>query len=482
MLFNSVEFWVFFPACLAAFWAAPPRWRNLVLLVASYVFYGFWDWRFLGLILLSTGVDHACALAIHRATRRVAKRRFLLISLVVNLGVLGFFKYANFFADSFAVAIAGLGLGEVPPLVLDVALPVGISFYTFQTLGYTVDVFRGTTRPVERPLDFALYVAYFPQLVAGPIERSSRLLPQIVGPKELTAVRVRRGSWLILIGLVKKVVLADNMATIADHVFSTPGEVDALSALLGIYAFALQIYGDFSGYTDIARGVSAFFGIDLVLNFRRPYFSTGASDFWRRWHISLSEWLRDYLYIPLGGNRRGNARTYFNLAATMLLGGLWHGASWMFVVWGGLHGLYLVVQRLVSRGGRSTQRAGRGRSRFRGLLAGVVWFHAVCLAWVFFRASSLKGAFDLLGALATPLHASRFSNASMATFAACAAPIFLLDLWEEVTERRKGVDLHGGEFLVGLPTAFRALLYAALLAYLALLGAPAGAEFIYFQF
>ncbi len=480
MLFNSTTFWVFFAVVGVCFHLAPRRVRNLLLLVASYTFYGFWDWRFLGLIALSTAIDFACGLAVARPSSH--RKRWLMVSILTNLGVLGFFKYYGFFADTLQLLALKLGVSLSMP-VLEIALPVGISFYTFQSMGYTIDVYRGTAKPVTRFVDLALYVAYFPQLVAGPIERSSRLLPLLMGDKRVDLDKVRRGAWLVVFGLTKKVVLADNMAPVADAVFNAPGPVDGLTTLLGIYAFALQIYGDFSGYTDIARGVSLWLGIDLILNFRRPYFCASPKAFWQRWHISLSQWLRDYLYIPLGGNRGGPIRTQRNLMLTMLLGGLWHGASWMFVIWGGLHGLYLVLYLLASRS--LVVRAVRGLAApVRGLLtvvAGVFWFHLVCLAWVFFRAPDLAAAGRLGRSLLGPLSVSDGDAKTLSLMALCAGPVLLLDYCAEVYERHHP-QARDDAFVRALAPPWRGLVFAVLIALLAVAGAPEGAEFIYFQF
>ena len=306
--------------------------RNAILLVASYVFYGAWDVRFLSLIILSTAVDYVVGREIFLSDDPVRKKRLLLVSLVTNLGLLGVFKYYDFFARSLAELLTTLGISYQPPL-LQILLPVGISFYTFQTLSYTIDIYRGQLRPARSWLGFATFVAFFPQLVAGPIERARDLVPQFARPRPITWRRVEWGFHLIGAGLFKKVVIADNVALVADAVFALQNPT-GLQSLMGVYAFAVQIYCDFSGYTDIARGTASCLGFDLSKNFNLPYFAHTPSDFWRRWHISLSSWLRDYLYISLGGNRGGEKKTYRNLMLTMLLGGLWHGAAWTFVAGG----------------------------------------------------------------------------------------------------------------------------------------------------
>ncbi|MEZ5227697.1 MAG: MBOAT family protein [Acidimicrobiales bacterium] len=395
MLFNSIDFAIFFAIALLLYWRLPARFRNHVLLIGSIYFYGRWNWRFLGLLAISTVVDYSVGQLLARTEEPSARKRLLIVSMVTNLGILGVFKYANFFVDSFADMVGGLGLDPNKPF-LDVVLPVGISFYTFQTMSYTIDVYRRRLEAVDDLLVFATFVAYFPQLVAGPIERAKILLPQLQShQRSVNQAQLQSGLGLILLGLFKKVVLADGVAAIADRAFTDPTQQSWISVFTGILAFAIQIYGDFAGYTDIARGVSRLLGIELTLNFTQPYLSRNITEFWRRWHMSLSNWLRDYLYIPLGGNRKGHVRTYVNLMATMVLGGLWHGASWNFVVWGTLHGSFLVVHRLV-RGGRVDD----GPLRWRDLPAVAATFAAVCFAWVFFRAPDFATSRAVLRQLA----------------------------------------------------------------------------------
>lgn len=471
LLFNSLGFFVFLGVVLALTLPAPRRLQNPLLLVASYVFYAAWDWRFLGLIAFSTALDYTCALAIDRATAEQVRRRWLTVSVVANLGVLAFFKYSNFILES--LRAVGVPLRGV---ALDVVLPVGISFYTFQTMSYTIDVYRRRI-PATRDLGtLALYVAYFPQLVAGPIERAAHLLPLLAGARQVTRAKVESGAWLVLLGLFKKVVVADNMARIVDPVFGGAGPDPGAATLLAIYAFALQIYADFSGYTDIARGVSRILGVELIVNFRRPYFATNPREFWQRWHISLSEWLRDYLYIPLGGNRGGTWRNYRNLLLTMLLGGLWHGASWMFVIWGAIHGGVLVIHRAWS-----SWRGERPAGLLARAAAGVLFFHAVCFAWIFFRAESMAAVGDVFRGLGGGMAPGGGDLRALAFMAVCAGPLLLLDVWEEVAERR-GTASDAWPRVFAAPPAIRGLIYALLVAAIAVVGAPAGAEFIYFQF
>jgi len=345
MVFNSLTFLVFLGIVLLLYYRLKHRGQNWMLLAASYLFYGWWDYRFLALLLFTTFFDYFCALWIEGETRQGRRRLLLISSMVVNLSALCIFKYFNFFAQSLQNSLAVFGITLSFPM-LHVVLPVGISFYTFLSMSYTIDVYRRELAPTRNPTDFMLYVAFFPHLVAGPIVRASILLPQCQKPRSIVPEEVANGLWLILMGYVKKVVIADRLAQVVQWGFSkgTPAFADANSWLI-LYAFAFQIYGDFSGYTDIARGVSKLMGFELVENFRAPYLVTNPSSFWRHWHISLSTWLRDYLYIPLGGNRGGSFKTYRNLMATMLLGGLWHGAGAAYVLWGLYHGTLLACQR-----------------------------------------------------------------------------------------------------------------------------------------
>lgn len=391
MLFNSIQYVVFLIIVVTLYWNLSGRWKPRLLLVASYLFYAVWDWRFLSLILASTAVDYAVGRYLSRETGSPKRKRAVLVSIGVNLGLLGIFKYLGFFVDSATELLVAIGL-QANPSSLEILLPVGISFYTFQTLSYTIDVYRGKTKAVENVVDFATFVAFFPQLVAGPIERASHLVPQLKATtRKLRMDDVINGIGLILVGLFKKVAIADVAATAANGVFGAPEGLGATTLVLGVYAFAIQIYGDFSGYTDIARGSARLFGIGLSRNFRQPYLSRSITEFWKRWHISLSSWLRDYLYIPLGGNRKGKAKTYRNLMLTMLLGGLWHGAAWTFVVWGGLHGLALAWERW-----RGKVRAADAPFRTGDVLRMLVVFNFVCVGWIFFRADSFASAWTIL--------------------------------------------------------------------------------------
>ncbi|RMH04052.1 MAG: MBOAT family protein [Planctomycetota bacterium] len=388
MLFTELRFLPFFLLVLAGHWLVRHQgWRKLWLLAASYAFYAAWDWRFLSLILASTGADLIAGHRIHAA--RAAGRRgrpWLLFSLVVNLGLLGFFKYFHFFVDSGVALLGWLGIPAGAP-ALSIVLPVGISFYTFQTMSYTLDIWRGRLAPARSPLDLALFVAFFPQLVAGPIVRAADFLPQLERPRRWAEVAVRPALLLFLAGYLKKACISDNLAPWVDAYFADPAAYGAAAAWQATVGYAVQIYCDFSGYSDMAIACAALLGYRLGRNFDFPYFAVSIRDFWRRWHISLSTWLRDYLYIPLGGNRGSRWFQARNLMVTMLLGGLWHGAAWTFVVWGGLHGLALVAHRVWERAGL----------RLPAVAGWLLTFWFACVCWIFFRAASFADAWTALG-------------------------------------------------------------------------------------
>ncbi len=480
MLFNSTAFLLFLPVVLVLHRLCPRRVKSGLLLIASWVFYAFWDVRFLSLLVLSTAVDFVVAGAMEGAAPR--KRRALLaVSLVANLGLLGVFKYLGFFVAEMRGLLAAAGLGALDSPALDLVLPMGISFYTFQTLAYTIDVYRGTLRPCRNPIDYALFVAYFPQLVAGPIERASRLLPQIEAHPKPTRATFHSGLALMVIGLFKKVVMGDGLlAPYVDTAFADPGACHAPYLFLAALLFSLELYFDFSGYSDIARGVSRMLGIELMVNFTQPLLSVNIAEFWRRWHVSLSTWLRDYLYVPLGGNRGPVWQTYRNLMLTMLLGGLWHGASWNFVLWGGLHGVYLALHRAFLRGRRSSAPARRG-SRSAALLAagstllGVIGTNLlVAGTLILFRAPDLATAGDYFAGLA-PL----VEDPGMAALALCALALHLLvvlafDLAPRLTGRDDATEL--------LPGWARTCTYAILGIAIWTAWPADRSPFIYFQF
>ncbi|OQB43460.1 MAG: Peptidoglycan O-acetyltransferase [Candidatus Hydrogenedentes bacterium ADurb.Bin179] len=467
MLFNSVNFACFFLLFYLVYVSLRGAARNVWLLAAGYVFYASWDWRFLALLLTTTVVDYGVGLGIGFTDSRGRKRLLLCLSLLVNLGILFTFKYFNFFADNLTALLQVLGL-NADPITLRILLPVGVSFYTFRSITYTVDIYRGQAAPTRNLLHYAVFVSFFPELIAGPIERARTFLPQIASERNITYPMVREGAWLLLLGLFKKVVIADNMAVIADTVFNAPSEHHGLAVLLGVYAYTLQIYGDFSGYSDMARGVARLMGFDPILNFRMPYFSMNPQEFWHRWHISLSTWLRDYLYISMGGNRKGRFRTYAHLFMTMLLGGLWHGAAWNFIFWGAYHGAALIVHRLWRelRGAPET-----APGLWTRLTCIFLTFHMAAFGWILFRVKTIGDAGVMLRNLAVPalsrpdwlLHILLFSW-----------PLFLLHLMKE----------RSGDMLVvkKWPGPVRFIVYMLLFAFIVLCGRVENYEFIYAQF
>ncbi len=405
MLFPTVTFAIFFMIVLPVSWVLMPRRRRwkIFMLGASYFFYGYWNWRFLFLIAASTIANQLFAKAVQRADSEGKKRLIVAGAVVANLGVLGYFKYYDFFVSNATNTLDRIGL-HVSPELISVALPVGISFFTFQALSYVIDTYRGTFEP-GRLIDFAVFLSFFPHVVAGPIVRPAEFMPQLKERHDPRHVDSSRAFFLITIGMFKKVVLANVLATqIVDTVFASPNTHSSLEVLVGIVGYAVQIYCDFSGYTDIAIGLALLLGFRFPQNFDSPYASTSIQDFWRRWHMTLSRWLRDYLYVPLGGNRAGKWRTYLNLMLTMVIGGLWHGAAWTFAVWGAIHGAFLCIEHY-----RRTRRETRGLpdppdTRGRRVAARTITFVIVCFAWVFFRAESFANAEEILARLFDPAY------------------------------------------------------------------------------
>lgn len=397
MLFNSVRFGIFMVVVFAVFWLLV-RWRlarMLFLLAASYFFYANWNPTFLLLIWFSSTLDYIVGWSMPLTDERWKRKLMLAASLAVNLGILGVFKYADFFIGNVSDLVAALGFDPIR-LRLNLILPVGISFYTFQTMSYVIDIYRGKLLPTRRYHEYLLYVSFFPQLVAGPIVRAKDLLPQFDRTPQLTEENGSRALWLIMGGLFKKVIIADFLAiNLVDRVFSLPEMYTSWEALAAIYAYAMQIYCDFSGYSDIAIGAALLVGYRIPINFDAPYIARNLRDFWRRWHISLSFWFRDYLYIPLGGSRKGPWRTYFNLWVTMLLCGLWHGAEWRFVLWGTLHGVGVMFTRMWQR---HTGREG-ARTKWGHYLSVFLTFHFVCFCWIFFRADNMQSSKALINIL-----------------------------------------------------------------------------------
>jgi alginate O-acetyltransferase complex protein AlgI len=464
--FPTIEFAAFFAIVFVLSWALMPHpraWRPFIL-AASYVFYGWVDWRSVLLLVASSVVNTVAAQVIARSPSQVTRRRALTVAIVFDLGLLAVFKYLGFFVSELDGGLDSIGLGSSIPL-LQIVLPIGISFFTFQAISYVVDVYRGET-PAASLIDVAILQAFFPHIVAGPIVRANELLPQLRTPRDPRTVLAGPAIFLIVGGLIKKTVIADELARrIVDPVYSDPSSHSAGELLLAFYGFAAQIYCDFSGYTDMAIGLALLLGYQLPQNFNRPYLALSLQDFWRRWHMTLSRWLRDYLYIPLGGNRGGRLRTYRNVMITMLLGGLWHGASWTFLLWGGIHGTALSVERFA-------------RERYPGfrLPAWAAWFvtfNVVCVAWVFFRSPDLATAFDVLGGLGlsgpSPLVTLPLVLLVVAAVAIQAVP--------------RGRFREAEAWLVARPVAIQGVAVGALIvAADAAVGQQGVAPFIYYQF
>jgi len=468
MAFNSLEYALLLLTTAVLFFGLGVRGRLVVLVAASVVFYGAFSVPLLALILVSALVDFTAALAIGRSDDLRARRRWLLLSLVTNLGLLGYFKYTNFFLDS-----AGALLGrDFADLRLDIVLPAGISFYTFQTMSYTIDVYRRRIQPTTSLLRFFLFVSFFPQLIAGPIERAGHLLVQFehAATRRFRLDNLVAGLQMIGWGMFKKVVIADHCAAISDRVFAAPDAYDGWSALIAAYAFTLQIYCDFSAYSEIARGSARIFGIDLMQNFDQPYLARNISEFWRRWHISLSEWFRDYVYIPLGGSRGSRPRALANLALTMLLSGLWHGAAWAFVVWGLYHGLLLLVHALARpRLARLAALPGLGGAL--GPLSWLFTLHLVIAGWVLFRARTLADAGSVFAAIGD-LDATAVGSGQLVFVAAFFGFVGL----QALDRRHRLLARINGDASLSL------VFYAAVILACILLGKEGGGDFIYFQF
>ena len=463
MFFDTPVYFLFLAIVVGTYWRLERRAQNILLLAASYFFYGWWDPRFLGLIAVSTGVDFVCARSIARLPAGGRRRALLATSLAINLGFLALFKYFNFFVDSFSATLEAIGFHHVPVATLRILLPPGISFYTFQEVAYIVDVYQGKLEPAESLVDYALFVSLFPHLIAGPIQRPGHLLPQVQSERQLDGEKFFDGLMLILTGLFRKTVIADNCALLADAAFSGHmGPPTLPVVLIGTYAFAWQIYGDFSGYSDIARGSAQLLGFHFMVNFRQPYLATSLQDFWRRWHISLSTWLRDYLYIPLGGNRHGEKQTYRNLMLTMLLGGLWHGANWTFVIWGAIHGVGLSIERAGKR------MLGIADAEHSPLTSAFAWaqriviFNLVCLAWVFFREPSLGESLAFLRGLGTLAWSPMYVTAAK-FLSVTALMLFIVDLICESRDEEYVLEraLHSRRVAVGVAMMLIVTMFAA---------------------
>ncbi len=469
MLFNSLDFIIFFPIVFVLYWFVfnkSVRIQNAFVLVASYIFYGFWDWRFLSLIAFSSVVDFFVGLELGKTEENNKRKKLLLLSLLVNLGFLGFFKYFNFFAESFVDAFTLMGV-EFSSERLNIILPVGISFYTFQTMSYTIDIYKRNIEPTKDAISFFSFVCFFPQLVAGPIERASNLLPQFYRDRIFSYQKMAAGFKLIIVGFFLKLVLADRAAIYVDAIFNNIEHHEGLSFLAGTFFFAFQIYGDFAGYSLIAIGCAQMLGFQLMTNFKRPYFSASVGEFWNRWHISLSTWFRDYVYIPLGGNRNGQRRWMINIMLTFLLSGFWHGANWTFIFWGGLNGLFLIIESKIFK------------SKKKSIFRIVLTFFLICFAWLFFRANSLSDAFTIIKAICSSignLYIPDGDDSLAPIYAILAIGIVMIEEFksEYLTHKLKSSKIKN--------SYLNATYYSFIVFLILYLGVFDNSQFIYFQF
>jgi alginate O-acetyltransferase complex protein AlgI len=475
VLFDSLQFGVFLIIVYSIYLLLGRRYilQNRMLLIASYWFYGAWDARFLTLIIISTVIDYFCGKAIFRSNKAFLRKRYLAISICANLLFLGFFKYCNFFVTSFAEFLGIIGI-HTNVSTLEIVLPVGISFYTFQTMSYSIDIYRGKIKPCRSFFDFALFVAFFPQLVAGPIERAKTLLPQITQRRVICVETFSNGVYLIVWGLFKKLVIADNLAKIVNLTFARQTDFISSDVILATLCFAFQIYCDFSGYSDIARGVAKLLGIDLMVNFRLPYFAGNPSEFWKRWHISLSTWLRDYLYIPLGGSKSGQKNTYRNLMITMILGGLWHGANWNFVLWGLFHGSILAAHRFYSDSIRCCLPTLSGLTKKLARYSSIaLMFVFTLFGWLLFRAESVEQIGEMIKSLGhVEFNAAFVFGIGKLIF--LAWPLFVMQLFQYY---RNELD-----FILTIRMPYQIVFYVVIIYGILLWGSFSGPSFIYFQF
>ena len=483
MLFNSLDFFIFLPLVFVLYWFIfnkHYKLQNYLLLVASYFFYACWDYRFLFLLIFSTVLDYYTGLKIYDSPEKKHKRFWLWLSIIINLGFLGFFKYYNFFVTSFADLLGSMGI-HTNVWTLNIILPVGISFYTFHGLSYVIDIYYNRIKPERNFASYSLFVSFFPLLVAGPIERATHLLPQIIKERVFNIQQATTGIRLVVWGLFKKVVVADNCGIIVDSIFNDP-TAGPFHRIIGMIFFSFQIYGDFSGYTDIARGVAKFFGFELMLNFNLPYFSRSIAEFWRRWHISLSSWFRDYVYIPLGGSKEGKLKAIRNVFIIFLISGFWHGANWTFIVWGGIHALLFLPSFIVRTSKDSFYEPiiapDRWFPSFKTAIQILVTFILVTIAWVFFRAETLAQAFNYLSFITNlgsfrlvPFEGELNTTAIISLFA-----IFFMVAFEYINicrSKRNYLDESSGKLFIAIIFILLQLTYFL---------KGDSASFIYFQF
>ncbi|WP_434035423.1 MBOAT family O-acyltransferase [Formosa sp. 4Alg 33] len=483
MLFNSLDFAIFLPIVFILYWFVcnkSLKLQNVLIVIASYVFYGWWDWRFLSLIAFSTIVDYAIGVALSKQKHQTKRKILLWTSILINLGFLGFFKYYNFFLDNFIEAFSLFGT-KIRANTLNIILPVGISFYTFQTLSYTIDVYKRKLDPTKDLVAFTAFVSFFPQLVAGPIERASNLLPQFYKKRTFQYAKAVDGMRQILWGLFKKIVIADNCAQYANDIFNNYDTYSGSTLLLGAVFFTFQIYGDFSGYSDIAIGTSRLFGFNLKQNFATPYFSRDMAEFWRRWHISLSTWFRDYVYIPLGGSRGSKWNQVRNVFIIFIVSGFWHGANWTFIVWGALNAIYVLPMLLSGNNRNNLDIVAQGKylPSLKEFLSITLTFGLTVLAWIFFRAENLSHAINYINQIAslTLFQFPVFSNDDF------VKPIYLLILCFMFIEWLGRENKYAIEkFLLNKNRFIRWSFYCFLIYSLGMFMVTNETPFIYFQF
>jgi len=478
MAFNSLQFVIFFIFFYTLYLCLKHKWQNWLLFLSSCIFYCLWDWRFLILLFISITTDYFCGLNIGKTENEKKKRLFLIISIVVNLSILGFFKYFNFFSENFAKLLSCFGVSS-HPIVLRLILPLGISFYTFKTLGYTIDVYTGKTEPVKSYFNYAIFVSFFTLLAAGPIVRAKDFMPQISNPREISEMKIFAGIDLILWGLLKKVVVADRLALYVNVVYDNVYSHSGITFLLATFLFAFQVYCDFSGYSDIARGLSKIMGFSVIVNFRSPYLAVNIIDFWRRWHISLSTWLQDYVFIPLAFKTRGwgDFGVALSVIITFVLCGFWHGSSWTFIIWGGMHGVCVILTQLAQRKFGLLEGNNYKKKTYIGVISIVSTFCLTSLFWIFFRANNVPEAFYIVKSIFTS-PANIFLRADALTTVVYGligiAIVFLLECYFH----RKGRD----DFFISGSLVVRFCFYYFAIFCLLLLGVFGGEQFIYFKF
>jgi alginate O-acetyltransferase complex protein AlgI len=484
MLFNSIDFAIFLPIVFILYWFVANKnlkLQNFFIVAASFLFYGWWDWRFLSLILFSTIVDYSVGLGLLKQENLTKRKILLLTSILVNLGFLGFFKYYNFFLDNFITAFTFFGT-EIKTNSLNIILPVGISFYTFQTLSYSIDVYKRKLEPTKDIIAFSAFVSFFPQLVAGPIERATNLLPQFYKKRTFDYSKAVDGMRQILWGLFKKIVIADNCAEFANQIFNNSADMNGSTLLLGAVFFTFQIYGDFSGYSDIAIGTSRLFGFDLMRNFAFPYFSRDIAEFWRRWHISLSTWFRDYLYFPLGGSRGGTWMKVRNTFIIFIVSGFWHGANWTFIVWGALNAVYFLPLLLSNSNRNHIDIVAQGKNipTLKEIMQILFTFSLTVFAWIFFRAESISHALQYINGI---IHPSIFSFPVLKMSLEFLSTLFFMSLLIlfEWLNREKQHALELSSVHIFKRSILRKVIYIALIFSIFVFGGGEQA-FIYFQF